>query len=67
MPVIDERVDIAIDTMLVATDLTYISDKAVAYASALARRYKSMVELVNVINVSAPVRGDQALEPGGLA
>ena len=54
MPVIDQRAEIAIQTILLATDFSPIAEKAAAYAKALAYRFGSMVELSHVIDLTIP-------------
>jgi nucleotide-binding universal stress UspA family protein len=61
MPVIDQRAEIAIQTILLATDFSTISETAAAYAKALAHRFGSMVELTHVIDLSVATHAESAL------
>jgi nucleotide-binding universal stress UspA family protein len=53
MPVIGEAVSLTIDNILVPTDFGPASKRAVALAKEVAQRFRSSVELVNVINESS--------------
>src|SRR5579863_7680251 len=53
MPVIGERVSVTVRKLLFATDFTEASEKASAYARALAHRYCATVELAHVFDPSA--------------
>ncbi len=61
MPVIDERAEIAIQTIILATDFSPASEKAAAYAKALAHRFGSTVELAHVIDLSVASNSEAAL------
>jgi nucleotide-binding universal stress UspA family protein len=61
MPVIDSQISLSLDKIIVATDFTPESEKALAYASALARQYASRVTLAHVINVSIAARSETAV------
>lgn len=52
MPVIGERAEIHIGRILVATDFSVAAERACAYAGALARRFQSTIDLVNVVDIS---------------
>jgi len=51
MPVL-QRVSVSIKDILVATDFSSVSDKAAAYAKALALNFRSKVEIVHVFDPS---------------
>ncbi len=61
MPVIDQRADIAIQTIVLATDFSLPSEKAAAYAKTLAHRFGSTVELTHVIDLSVATPSEGAL------
>ncbi len=61
MPVIDERAEIAIQTILLATDFSPVSERAAVYAKALARRFHSTVELTHVIDLSSVASSETVL------
>ncbi len=61
MPAIDERPQIAIQSILLATDFSPVSDKAAGYAKALAHRFGSTVELTHVIDLSVATHSEGAV------
>jgi len=61
MPVIQEAVSVAVDKILLATDFSLESEKAAAYAKALARRFCSVVEIAHVFNPSQVISEEEAL------
>ncbi|MEI9977616.1 MAG: universal stress protein [Edaphobacter sp.] len=61
MPVIDARAEIAIQTILLATDFSATSEKAAVYAKALARRFQSTIELTHVVDLSSVAPSEVAL------
>jgi nucleotide-binding universal stress UspA family protein len=52
MPVTSERISISIDNILFATDFSYASKKAAAYARGLALTFRSTVDVVHVFDPS---------------
>jgi nucleotide-binding universal stress UspA family protein len=52
MPAIDNQIALSLDKIVVATDFTPESEKALAYASALALQYASRITLAHVIDLS---------------
>ena len=52
MAVIQERVALSVDKILFATDFSASSEKAIAYARALARRFGSVLQLSHVFDPS---------------
>jgi nucleotide-binding universal stress UspA family protein len=61
MPLIEERVSISIKKILLATDFSSESEKAAAYAKALARRFSSMVEITHVFDPSTVTSYEEAI------
>jgi nucleotide-binding universal stress UspA family protein len=61
MPVVEERVAISIKKILLATDFSPISEKAAAWARALAHRSASRVELAHVFDPSVARSDDGAI------
>jgi len=53
MTITQEPVAISIDTILLATDFSGASEKAAAYARAIARRFSATLEMVHVVDPSA--------------
>jgi nucleotide-binding universal stress UspA family protein len=51
MPVL-QRVSVSVKNILVATDFSFVSDKATAYAKALALNFRSSVEIAHVFDPS---------------
>ena len=60
MPVIDSRIGLTLDRILVATDFTEPSELAFAYARALARRFSSRLTVTHVVDLSVAVRSASA-------
>jgi nucleotide-binding universal stress UspA family protein len=52
MPALESPVSLNLDKIVVATDFTPESEKALAYANALARQYASRLTLAHVIDLS---------------
>ena len=61
MPVIQEGISVFVETILLATDFSQASEKATAYAKALARRFSSTVEIAHVFNPSQVLSEEEAL------
>lgn len=61
MPVIGDEVGLTLDQVIVATDFTPVSEMAVAYAAALAKRFASKLTVANVVDRSVATRSDEAL------
>ncbi len=61
MPVIDKRAEIALQTILLATDFSATAEKAAVYAKALARRFHSTVELTHIVDLSSVAPSEVAL------
>ena len=63
MPVIGERPEVTLDSILLATDFSEASQRATAYATQLARRYGSCLHIVSVVNLNVPVAvGDGSVQ-----
>lgn len=52
MPVLEQPVTVTIDHLLLATDLSRAAEKALAYASAIAQRFDSTIDLACVLDPS---------------
>jgi nucleotide-binding universal stress UspA family protein len=61
MPVIENQMGLSLEKIVVATDFTPESEKALAYASLLARQYASRLTLAHVIDVSIAARSEAAV------
>ena len=61
MPVIGDEVGLTLDQVIVATDFTPVSEMAVAYAAALAKRFTSKLTVANVVDLSIASRSDAAV------
>ncbi len=61
MPLIEERVSVSIKKIMLATDFSPCSDKAVSYARALARRFSSAVEIAHVFDPSVVTSYPEAI------
>ncbi len=61
MPVIDQRTEIAIKSIVLSTDFTPASEKAVAYARAIARRFGSSIELTHILDLSVAIPSDSSM------
>jgi len=66
MPVISSQISLSLDKIIVATDFSPESEKALAYASALARQYASRVTLAHIVNVSIASRSEAAVTQNSL-
>jgi nucleotide-binding universal stress UspA family protein len=51
MPVIRDQVGLSLDRIVLATDFSPVSEKAVGYAQGLAKRFCSSLSLVHVIDL----------------
>jgi len=60
MPVIESRVGLTLDRILVATDFTTPSELALAYAKALAKRFSSKLTVTHVVDLSVAIRSASA-------
>lgn len=60
MPVIESRIGLMLDRILVATDFTKPSDLAIAYAKVLAKRFSSKLAVTHVVDLSVAVRSASA-------
>lgn len=61
MPVIEEPVTISIKKIVLATDFSKVSEKAVAYATGMALRFGSSVEVTHVFDPSAVGTYEEAI------
>ena len=61
MPVIQNDVAVGIDKILLATDFSIASEKAAAYAKALAKRFLSAVEIAHVFDPSKVINYEEAI------
>ncbi|SFS18669.1 Nucleotide-binding universal stress protein, UspA family [Granulicella pectinivorans] len=61
MPVLEEPVTVSIDTILLATDFSMVSEKATAYARGMALRFASSVEVAHVFDPAAAILSEEAL------
>ena len=52
MPVIQDRVSVSVETIMLATDFSPAAEKAALFAKALARRFASTVEIAHIFNPS---------------
>jgi nucleotide-binding universal stress UspA family protein len=52
MPLLEDRVSIAVEKILLATDFSLSSEKAAAYAKGMAQRFSSTVEIAHVFDPS---------------
>ncbi len=52
MPTVQNPVAVNVEKILLATDFSASSEKAAAYAKALARRFQSTVEIAHIFNPS---------------
>jgi nucleotide-binding universal stress UspA family protein len=50
MPVIQDRVTVSVETIMLATDFSPAAEKAALFAKALARRFASTVEIAHIFN-----------------
>jgi nucleotide-binding universal stress UspA family protein len=61
MPVLEQPVTVSIDKILLATDFSTVSEKAAAYARAMALRFASSVEVTHVFDPSNVTTYQEAL------
>jgi nucleotide-binding universal stress UspA family protein len=61
MPIVETRVEVSLQTILLATDFSPNAETAKRYAEALARRYHALVRIMHVIDLSA---ASTAKDPG---
>jgi len=61
MPIMEERVSVSVNKILLATDFSSASEKATAYARALARRFSSTVEIAHVFDPSVVTSYEEAV------
>lgn len=61
MPLIEERVSLSVKKILLATDFSSVSEKAAAYARALARHFSSTVEIAHVFDPSVIASYEEAI------
>jgi nucleotide-binding universal stress UspA family protein len=61
MPLIEEGVSVSVKKILFATDFSSMSEKAAAYAKALARRFSSTVEIAHVFDPSVVTSYEEAI------
>ena len=61
MPLIEEPVTVAIQRILLATDFTSSSDKALSFARALALRFSSSIEITHVFDPSVVTSYEEAV------
>jgi len=61
MPLIEGRVSVSVKKILLATDFSSASEKATAYAGALARRFSSTVEIAHVFDPSVVASYEEAI------
>jgi len=61
MPVIQNETGLALDNILVATDFTPESEKALAYARALAHQFASRLTLAHIIDLSVATPPESAV------
>jgi nucleotide-binding universal stress UspA family protein len=63
MPLLQDPVALSLQKILVATDFSYASEKAAAYAVGIARRFNSKLEIANVFDPSVVVSYEEAIVP----
>lgn len=61
MPVIGEYISLAVEKILFATDFSLPSERAAAYAQALAHRFSSKVEIAHVFDPSVVTSYEEAI------
>ena len=66
MPVVENHMGLTLEKIVVATDFTPESEKALAYASALARQYASRLTLAHVIDTSVTAESEAAVVDSSL-
>lgn len=52
MPVIQERISVSVETIMLATDFSQAAESAAVFAKALAKRFSSTVEIAHIFNAS---------------
>ena len=62
MPVIGDEVGLTLDQIVVATDFTPVSEMAVAYAAALAKRFASKLTVASVVDLSIASRSEAVVD-----
>ena len=60
MTVLGKRVEIDLDNIVLATDFSSTAEKASLYAQSLARRYRAMVHLVHIVDISQLAKAPDA-------
>jgi len=60
MPLLEDRVSIAVEKILLATDFSLSSEKATAYAKGMAQRFSSTVEIAHVFDPSVVTSDEEA-------
>jgi nucleotide-binding universal stress UspA family protein len=53
MPIVGDRIEVSLNTILFATDFSPSAETAKLYAEALAHRYQAQVRLIHVVDLSA--------------
>ena len=61
MPVIQDRVTVSVETIMLATDFSPAAEKAALFAKALARRFASTVEITHIFNPSTVDSYEEAI------
>src|ERR1700733_1246261 len=61
MPVIQDRVTVSVETIMLATDFSPAAEKAASFAKALARRFASTVEIAHIFNPSTVDSYEEAI------
>jgi len=61
MPLIEEPVVVALRKILIATDFSASSEKAISYARALALRFSSVVEIAHILDPSVVTSYEEAI------
>lgn len=61
MALMEDRISVSLDRLLVATDFSPASEKAAAYAKALAQRFGSIVEVAHIFDPSVVSSYEEAI------
>jgi nucleotide-binding universal stress UspA family protein len=61
MPVIGDYVALMVDRIILATDLTPVSETATGYARAIAKRFSSNLTLAHIVDLSASISSEKAV------
>ena len=61
MPIIEDRVTVSVETIMLATDFSPAAEKAALFAKALARRFASTVEIVHIFDPSTVNSYEEAI------